>query len=98
MIAYSRAEILLRERMEYDDGTFVEMVIWKLPAPVRGSGHDYKYRLFYGRIGERLVGYDNERTKGDHRHISGREEPYAFTDVESLVRDFLSDVERMRSK
>ncbi|MCZ2154534.1 MAG: hypothetical protein U1F31_13945 [Steroidobacteraceae bacterium] len=41
MIAYRRAELLLRERMEYDDGTFVEMVIWKLPMPVRGSGHDY---------------------------------------------------------
>lgn len=97
MIAYSKAELLLRERLEYDDGTLVEMAIWKLPVPVRGSGHEYKYRLFYGRTGERLVGYGNERTKGDHRHVSGRG-AYVFTDVESLVRDFLIDIERMRSK
>lgn len=63
MIAYSRAELLLRERLEYDDGTFVEMVIWRVPAPVQGSSHEYKYRLFYGRGGERLVGYDNERSR-----------------------------------
>jgi hypothetical protein len=98
MIAYSRAELLLRERLEYDDGTFVEMVIWRVPVPVRGSRHEYKYRLFYGRTGERLVGYDNERSKGDHRHVSGKEELYAFMDVESLIRDFLGDIETMRSK
>lgn len=98
MIAYSTAELLLRERLDYDDGTFVEMVIWRVPVPVQGSSHEYKYRLFYGRTGERLVGYDNERSKGDHRHVSGKEEIYVFTSVESLVRDFLSDVEAMRSK
>ncbi|WP_371418458.1 peptidylprolyl isomerase [Methylocapsa sp. S129] len=44
----------------------------------------------------RQVGYDNERGKGDHRHLDGREFPYTFTSVEELVRDFLSDVrERM---
>lgn len=98
MIAYSTAELLLRERLDYDDGTFVEMVIWRVPVPVQGSSHEYKYRLFYGRTGERLVGYDNERSKGDHRHVSGTEELYAFTGVEALVRDFLNDVEAMRSK
>jgi hypothetical protein len=48
--------------------------------------------------GERIVGYDNERPKGDHRHLGGREEPYTFTTVENLVRDFLADVERWRVK
>ncbi|MBV6415785.1 MAG: hypothetical protein CMLOHMNK_00306 [Steroidobacteraceae bacterium] len=98
MIAYSRSRLLLRERMEYDDGSFVEMVIWRVPVPVPGSIHEYKYRLFYGREGERLVGYDNERSKGDHRHVCGKEEPYPFRDVESLVQHFLVDVEVMRSK
>lgn len=39
----------------------------------------------------------NERPKGDHRHVGGREERYRFTDVETLVRDFLADVARRRS-
>lgn len=92
-----RARLLQRDRFDFDDGTIVEMVIWKVPEPVPGSTHGYKYRLFFGRPGERLVGYDNERSKGDHRHIDGREEPYAFTDVETLVRDFFWDIARWRS-
>lgn len=93
-----RATLLQRDRLEFDDGTIAEMVIWRVPVPVEGSTHAYKYRLFFGRPGERIVGYDNERPKGDHRHVAGREEPYAFTDVETLVRDFLADVQRWRSR
>jgi hypothetical protein len=51
-----------------------------------------------GRPGERLVGYDNERGKGDHRHIEGREEPYKFGSAEQLVKDFLADVRRQRGE
>lgn len=91
------ARLLQRDRYDFDDGTTVEMVIWRVPAPVAGSAHVYKYRLYFGRPGERLVGYDNERSKGDHRHVAGREEPYVFTDVETLVQDFLADVEKWRS-
>ena len=70
------------------------MVIWKLPRPVAGSAHSYKYRLFFGRNGMRLVGYDNERGKDDHRHLDGHEIPYDFTSVERLVQDFLADVRK----
>ncbi|MEX2525494.1 MAG: DUF6516 family protein [Gammaproteobacteria bacterium] len=93
-----KGELLQRDRLEFDDGTFVEMVIWRVPKPVAGSSHNYKYRLFYGRPGRRLVGYDNERSKGDHRHIGEREEIYAFKDVETLIRDFFADVARWRSR
>jgi hypothetical protein len=83
--------------MDYPDGCILEMVIWAVPAPVTGSTHRLKYRLFYGRSGERLVSYDNERGKGDHRHFEGREEPYAFTSPETLIEDFLADVRKLRS-
>lgn len=52
--------------------------------------------VVYGRAGECLVGYDNERDKGDHKHIAGREQRYRFVSVEQLVADFLADVERVR--
>ncbi len=78
------------------DGSVLELVIWRVPKPVEGSAHGYKYRLFYGRKGERIVGYDNERPKGDHRHVEGVEAPYAFSTVEHLVRDFLADVDARR--
>jgi hypothetical protein len=74
------------------------MVIWKVPKPVEGSPHVYKYRLFFVRPGERIVRCDNERSKGDHCHIEGEEHPYDFKDVETLVHDFFSDVEKWRSK
>jgi hypothetical protein len=37
--------------------------------------------------------YNNERGKGDHRHISAEEKPYRFVDVPSLLADFMRDVE-----
>ena len=98
MIANVKAELLHRDRFDFDDGAILEMVIWQVPTPVSGSHHRYKYRLFYGRHGKRIVAYDNERPKGDHRHLEGLEQRYKFTDVETLVRDFLADVERWRSK
>jgi len=59
-----------------------------------GSTHDYKYSLFYGRSGARLVGFDNELGKGDHMHIAGAEMPYAFTSLERLLADFFAEVRK----
>ena len=91
-----KAVLLFRERRLYDDGAIMEMTIWNVPHPVPPSAHGLKYSLFYGRPGMRLVGYDNERGKGDHRYMGSREEPYIFASVERLIADFLSDVERAR--
>ncbi|HEY5107775.1 MAG TPA: DUF6516 family protein [Caulobacteraceae bacterium] len=80
----------------YDDGRIVEARIWLVPIAVRGSDHQLKYSLSYGSDGDRVVGYDNEAGKGDHRHYNDRQEAYAFTTVEKLVADFLADVSRIR--
>lgn len=97
-IANVKAELLRRQKSVLSDGAVLELVIWRVPRPVVGSEHTYKYRLFYGRDGKRIVSYDNERPKGDHRHVDGVEEPYAFRTVEDLVRDFLADVEMRRTQ
>jgi hypothetical protein len=91
-----RARRILHRKRHYDDGTISELTLWLVPNPVRGSTHAFKYSLFYGRGGVRLVGYDNEPGKGDHRHYEGIEEPYEFTTPEQLIRDFLADVRRVR--
>jgi hypothetical protein len=91
-----KAELLFHQRIDYDDGAIVEMVIWRVPARVPPSAHDLKYSLFYGRPSVREVGYDNERGKGDHRHLRGVETPYAFNGIEQLVADFWSDVHTLR--
>ena len=53
----------------------------------------FKYRLYYGTAMECRVRYDNERGKGDHRYVSGRELGYEFTTVDRLLEDFERDVE-----
>lgn len=70
------------------------MVIWQLPQSDTERTHGLKYRLVYVRGGKRLVGYDNERGKNDHKHIADKELPYIFKDVKGLVRDFWADVRR----
>jgi hypothetical protein len=58
-----------------------------------------KYRCHYQHMdGEQWVRYDNERGKGDHRHINSQEERYQFQGVRRLIRDFLKDVRTMRGE
>jgi hypothetical protein len=73
------------------------MVLWQLPAASVTRPHGLKYRLYFGQAdGTCLVRYDNEIGKGDHRHFIDRETPYRFKNVETLVADFLSDIETVR--
>lgn len=88
---------LLRRIRETCDQGVIEGVIWEVPEPVSPSEHRIKYRLAYLVAGARVISYDNERGKGDHRHLRGREAPYVFTDVPTLIRDFLRDVKEAES-
>jgi hypothetical protein len=90
------ATLILHRKRYSDDGAISELKLWLVPNPVRGSQHLFRYSLFYGRPGERLIGYDNEPGKGDHRHYGQDEQPYAFTTPERLIRDFLADVRTAR--
>lgn len=92
------AKPIFRSKRVYDDGAILEMRAWRLPAAkvVRGSAHAFKYSLFYGRPGVRLLAYDNEAGKGDHVHRGDVETPYRFTTFERLVVDFLTEVQALR--
>lgn len=95
----TRAQLLFEARLIYPDGAIREMVIWKLPKADEERPHGLKYRLYYGTPdGTCLVRYDNERGKGDHRHFLGKEEPYHFRNVETLIADFQREVNRIRRK
>jgi len=77
-------------------GRIIEVVVWHLSEPLPGSSHPYKYRLFYGKAdGSCLVRYDNERGKGDHRHVGDLEEAYPFSTLRKLIEDFEADTGRM---
>lgn len=91
----AEAHLLLKTRSVHEGG-IVEMVVWRVPEPVPPSGHSFKYRLVFVRDGNRVVGYDNERGKGDHKHLGQRELRYRFIDIETLMADFLRDVEALQ--
>lgn len=91
-----RTELLFDERHVLDSDTFVEIVVWRVPSPLRGSIHYFKYRLALIVDGICVLRYDNEAGKGDHRHIGTTEKRYSFTNPEALLTDFWSDVDRWR--
>ena len=93
-----RANLIFHRKRYHDDGAISELTLWLVPEPVRGSDHPFKYSLFYGRPGIRLIAYDNEPGKGDHRHYLDREEVYQFTTPEQLIGDFLADVRLIRRR
>ena len=89
-----KAKRIFYDKAVLPDGSIVEMTIWQLPKASSERTHGLKYSLFYGRNGLRIVGYDNERGKGGHRHVGEVETRYKFVSVDELVADFLADVER----
>ena len=91
-----KAELLIDERHVLDPGMFVEIVVWRLPRPARGSTHRFKYRLALVVDGACVLRYDNEAGKGDHRHAGNAEAPYSFADPDTLLADFWRDVEEWR--
>ena len=91
-----RAELLFDERHVLDIGMFVEIVVWRVPRPLRGSPHLFKYCLALIVDGNCVLRYDNEAGKGDHCHIGKTERRYKFTNPDILLTDFWNDVDRWR--
>jgi hypothetical protein len=87
-----KAQLIIRDRRIFADGCIIEVVVWKVPTAVPPTEHRFKYRPFYGWPGERIVGYDNERGKGDHRHYGNREGRYRYTSLRQLLDDFEADI------
>ncbi|HMA86887.1 MAG TPA: DUF6516 family protein [Desulfosalsimonadaceae bacterium] len=89
---------LVNTRIIYSESAFAELVLWRLPKPLGGCLHEFKYRLAYVVGGQCVLRYDNEAGKGDHRHFNGKESAYRFTTPDQLVADFQSDIERWNNE
>ncbi|MFZ4860280.1 MAG: toxin-antitoxin system TumE family protein [Desulfuromonadaceae bacterium] len=87
-----KAQLIRHDRFNDAYGNIVEMKIWSVQVSEH-TPYGVKYSLVYIVDGERVVGYDNERGKGDHKHLDGKQETYTFIDVDTLVEDFVRDVE-----
>lgn len=94
--------------MEVGQGYWVELRARKVrPTPEQPHGIDYALCLL-SPDGSRLVCYDNahpisvgsgpgkKRTKtSDHKHARTTVKPYDYSDAETLLLDFWTDVERV---
>ncbi len=89
-----KANLLTQRRIVLAADAFAEIVVWRLPQPLSSSQHRFKYRLAYVVDGACVVRLDNERGKGDHRHVDAVEIPYAFTTPEQLMADFAAEIWR----
>jgi hypothetical protein len=96
IISNMKAKLLLEERHQLHDAAFAELRVWRVPQPVRGSRHDFKYTLAYVVTGVCVLRYDNEAGKGDHKHLGEIETPYRFSTPEQLLADFWQDVDHWR--
>ena len=93
-----KAVQLAQERFAYAEDAFVEIVVWRIPAPLRGSTHLYKYRLAFVVSGAYVLRYDKEAGKGDHRHLHGREYDCTFRSIEQVLVDFNAEVRRLNDE
>jgi hypothetical protein len=89
-----KAALLLRERIVHSEDSFAEILLWKLPRPLAGSSHAFKYRLAFVVQGECVIRFDNEAGRGDHLHVGTRETRYPFVSPERLVADFERQIGR----
>jgi len=90
-----KARLIERSRTVIDENAFFEIALWHLPVPVLGSSHPFKYRLALIVNGKCVLRYDNERGKGDHKHIGNKEEKIQFSTLEALFDDFHKDMKRI---
>jgi Family of unknown function (DUF6516) len=84
-----KAELLLKERLSQSENSFAELVLWRVPAPVLGSAHIFKYRLAFIVDGVCVLRYDNE--------VGEVETTYVFDSPRRLLTDFWHDVDLWRA-
>jgi len=90
-----KATLIIHDKQIDEHGNTTEIRLWRVPVDDERK-HGIKYSLVYISQGQRVVGYDNERGKGDHKHREGVESLYRFIGVSRLKADFLDDVARWR--
>lgn len=93
-----KARLVQSDKVIFADGAIREIVIWLVPTPVPPESHSFEYRMVYVVRGVRVIGFDNERGKGDHMHLHGFETPYQFSGLAKLLADFRGLVGKERGE
>lgn len=92
-----KSKLLKHNKFREDNGNITEIKLWEVTKS-KDKPHGYKYSLVYIVEGKRIIGYDNAKGKGDHRHYRKHEDSYNFTTVWQLIADFFKDVEKYKKE
>ena len=90
------AQRLIHFKKRIADNLVKEVKVWRLPKPVAASVHPYKYSLALIANERCVLRYDNERGKGDHKHLDDLEMPIEWTSLGELLADFDRDIQCWR--
>ena len=80
-----------------DDGSIIQMIVWRVPEAVPPTAHGFKCRLVYVVEGVRVVGFDNERARVITATSTVKSVPTFFSTVDQLIEDFITEVEKRRA-
>lgn len=96
-ITHVLSELLYHLKRLLPEGDVLEIKIWKIPKS-KEFPEGIKYSLVYIHDDVRVIGYDNERGKGNHKHYYDKEEEINFKNWSELVEMFEDDVKSLRRK
>ena len=89
------AYLIEKEKRVFGESEFVEIKIYEVENS-RLFPEGIKYSMVFVKNGICLLRYDNERNKGHHKHISGKESGIEFKGVEQLKKSFYEEVNALR--
>jgi len=92
-----KAQTLLDARVKQGEHAFAQLRVVRVPEPVRGSRHLFKYSLVYVVDGQCVLRFDNEAGKGDHCHVGTLETSYTFITIDHLLADFWRQVDDLEA-
>ncbi len=87
--------VILEARDVIGGGRYLQEVRISIFSPSRGLPEGIRYSLCLVdlRSGEAVLLYDVHSGKSHHRHLRGKESRYGFVNEDTLLDDFLRDVD-----
>ncbi|MAG19919.1 hypothetical protein CL618_00615 [archaeon] len=88
-------KLLFHKKDTTKEKDIIEQKIWKVDKS-KHFPQGIKYSLVYIHKNKRMIGYDNERAKGHHKHYLDKEQKYNFKNLEQLQIDFTNDIKKLK--
>lgn len=86
-----------KRRLVTEKGNLVVISIWKIPrSPYYPEGLKYSFQFIHDN--KRILGYDNYKKEGHHRHFYHKKEKIDFKDLNEIKERFVKEVKRLENE